>query len=102
LQDVDYFWLMREGVAQIGTQFGEPINPKFVAPLKAAMVGNVSAYDLVFQRIDEMKALKFDPFTGPIKDNAGALRLKEGQRATLKELTTIDWFVEGVAGKVPR
>ncbi|MGO9526534.1 MAG: BMP family ABC transporter substrate-binding protein [Verrucomicrobiia bacterium] len=102
LQDVDYFWLMREGVAQIGTQFREPINPKFANPLKAAMVGNVSAYDLVFQRIDEMKALTFDPFTGPIKDNTGTLRLKDGQRATLKELTTIDWFVEGVAGKVPR
>jgi simple sugar transport system substrate-binding protein len=102
LQDVDYFWLMREGVAQIGTQFGEPINPKFVAPLKAAMIGNVSAYDLVFQRINEMKTLKFDPFTGPIKDNAGALRLKDGQRATLQELTTIDWFVDGVVGKVPR
>jgi len=101
-QDVDYFWLMREGVAQIGTQFREPINPKFANPLKAAMVGNVSAYDLVFQRIDEMKAMKFDPFTGPIKDNTGTLRLKDGQRATLKELTTIDWFVEGVAGKVPR
>jgi len=102
LQDVDYFWLMREGVAQIGTQFGEPINPKFVGPLKAAMVGNVSAYDLVMERMDEMKALKFDPFTGPIQDNAGAWRLKDGQRATLKDLTTIDWFVDGVVGKVPR
>jgi len=57
---------------------------------------------LVYQRIDEMKSLKFDPFTGPIRDNTGALRLKQGQRATLKELTTIDWFVEGVAGKLPR
>src|ERR1043166_48611 len=109
LQDVDYWWLMHDGVAHVGTKFGEPINPKFVEPLKAATandpaLGKVSVYDLVFKRIEQMKAapVQFDPFTGPIKDNAGTLRLKDGQRATLKELTTIDWLVEGVVGKLPR
>lgn len=109
LENVDYWWLLREGGVELGGKFGEPINPKFEAPLKGVQVndpllGQISVYDLVFKRIEQMKdpAMLFDPFTGPIKDQAGAERLKSGQRATYFELTTIDWFVEGVVGTIPR
>jgi simple sugar transport system substrate-binding protein len=109
LENVDYWWLLREGAVELGGKFGEPINPKFEAPLKGVQVndpllGQISVYDLVFKRIEQMKdpAMLFDPFTGPIRDQAGKERLKSGQRATYFELTTIDWFVEGVAGTIPR
>jgi hypothetical protein len=47
-------------------------------------------------------AMLFDPFTGPINDQDGTLRLEAGQRATYGELLTIDWFVEGNIGTIPR
>ncbi len=109
LENVDYWWLMREGGVELGGKFGEPINPKFEAPLKEAKVtdpllGEVSVYDLIFKRVEQMKdpAMLFDPFTGPIKDQGGVERVKPGQRLTYFELTTIDWFVEGVVGEIPR
>lgn len=109
LENVDYWWLLREGGVELGGKFGEPINPKFEAPLKGVQVndpllGQISVYDLVFKRIEQMKdpAMLFDPFTGPIRDQNGTERLKPGQRATYFELTTIDWFVEGVKGTIPR
>jgi basic membrane protein A len=109
LEDVDYWWLMREGAAVLGARFDEPINPKFEDELKAVTVtdpllGEMSVYDLVFKRIEQMTdpAMLFDPFTGPIYDQDGTLRLEAGQRATIGELLTIDWFVEGNIGTIPR
>ncbi len=109
LGDVDYWWLMREKGAILGGSFEHTINPKFVDALKAVKVtdpllGELNVYDLVMKRIEQMTdpAMLFDPFTGPIKDQAGVERLKAGQRATYGELLTIDWFVEGNIGTVPR
>nr|HID14361.1 BMP family ABC transporter substrate-binding protein [Anaerolineae bacterium] len=109
LEDVDYWWLMREGAVTLGASFDEPINPKFEDELKAVTVtdpllGEISVYDLVFARIEQMTdpAMLFDPFTGPIYDQDGALRLHEGQRASYGELLSIDWFVEGNVGTIPR
>ena len=42
----------------------------------------------------------WDVFTGPIKDQEGNLRVKEGQRLTDKELLEMDWFVQGVEGSM--
>lgn len=39
-------------------------------------------------------------FVGPIKDNTGTLRVKEGEVMTDKDMLSVDWFVEGVEGKV--
>lgn len=39
-------------------------------------------------------------FVGPIYDNTGKLRLKEGEVMSDKEMLNIDWFVKGVEGKV--
>jgi Uncharacterized ABC-type transport system, periplasmic component/surface lipoprotein len=37
-------------------------------------------------------------FTGEIKDNQGNVKVKAGQTMTDKELTSFNWFVEGVIG----
>jgi len=113
LENVDYWGLLSGGwqlgapsSVELGARFGEPINPKFESNLKGYKItdkflGEISIYDLIFKRIEQMRdpALLFDPFTGPINDQAGTLRVKEGQRLSYFELTTIDWFVEGVLGE---
>lgn len=109
LQDVDYWWLIREGGAVLGALFDEPINPVFEEDLKAVTVtdpflGEINVYDLVFKRIEQMTdpAMLFEPFSGPIYDQDGTLRIEAGQRATYFELLSIDWFVEGNIGTIPR
>ncbi|MBC7320826.1 hypothetical protein H5T89_09290 [bacterium] len=56
------------------------------------------------KRLSQMKANpeKFDPFTGPIKDQAGKVRIEAGRRATHDELWNMDWFVSNVIAKIPR
>ena len=38
-------------------------------------------------------------FQGPIKDNAGAVRIAEGEAGGIDLLDTTDWLVEGVIGQ---
>ncbi len=40
----------------------------------------------------------FEPFTGEIQDQSGAVRIPEGKSATDAELLGMDWFVQGVVG----
>jgi simple sugar transport system substrate-binding protein len=109
LQDVDYWYLMRERGAILGARFDEPINPIFEDDLKAVTVtdpflGEISVYDLIFTRIQQMNdpAMLFEPFSGPIYDQDGNLMIEAGQRASLGEILSIDWFVEGNIGSIPR
>lgn len=39
-------------------------------------------------------------FTGPIKDQTGAVKVAEGQTMTDKELLEFNWFVQGVQGQI--
>jgi simple sugar transport system substrate-binding protein len=41
------------------------------------------------------------PFTGPITDNEGKVRVAAGKTLTDAELNTMDYYVAGVQGKVP-
>lgn len=105
----DMWWLAAEEAAILGGSFDHIINPKFVDALKAVSVeasglGKVSVYDLVVKRYDQMKqgVEVFDPFTGPIKDNTGQLRVKEGARASKEELLSIMYYVDNVVGSIPK
>jgi simple sugar transport system substrate-binding protein len=109
LADVDYWWMLKEGACELGGDFGVPINPKFEAPLKEKKVtdpvfGEISVYDLVMKRLEQMseETVLFDPFTGPIKDQAGTVRIEAGRRGTHDELWLMDWFVDNVVGEIPR
>lgn len=107
LQDVDYWWLLREGAVELGAQTGMPINPKFVPALKAAKMTvngkQVSVYDRVMELLKNMSSAKptFDPFTGPIKDRYGVIRVPAGKTMTIKELNEMKWMAPGVVGLVP-
>jgi basic membrane lipoprotein Med (substrate-binding protein (PBP1-ABC) superfamily) len=57
---------------------------------------------LVSQTRDDIKAAKLFPFTGPIKDQSGTLRIKDGEKPTTPDLEKTDWLVEGVIGNIPK
>ncbi|MDZ7666143.1 MAG: BMP family ABC transporter substrate-binding protein [Desulfotignum sp.] len=105
----DVWWLAKEGAAILGGNETDPINPKFVDDLKQAMInteeyGEISAYDLVMKRYDQMKqgVDVFDPFTGPISDNKGNLQIPAGERASKDDLLSIMYYVDNVEGTIPQ
>lgn len=75
-------------------------NVVHLAPLNPAIPEMYKA--LIIKRYEEMKEMLFEPFTGPIKDQDGNLRLQPGQRATHDDLWLMDWFVEGIPSKTPK
>ncbi len=105
----DLLWLAKEKAAILGGNDTDIINPKFVPDLKAAMIdskefGEISAYDLVVKRYEQMKQGRevFDPYTGPIYDNEGNLKIKEGEIAPIGDLLGIMYYVDGVEGSIPK
>jgi basic membrane protein A len=42
------------------------------------------------------------PFAGPIKDNTGTLKVNAGASVSMDDLVSINWYVEGVDGTVPK
>ncbi len=50
---------------------------------------------------EQIKNDEFDVFDGPIKDQAGEIVVPEGETPTLEELLSMDYFVEGMEGKLP-
>ena len=65
-----------------------PIVPKDVQD----MVGKAGA---------EIASAKLHPFTGPMKDNEGKERLAQGKVIDDATLSKMDYYVEGVQGKLP-
>jgi simple sugar transport system substrate-binding protein len=105
----DLWWLIAEKAAILGGSFDNIINPKFVDELKMKMVdtpdfGKISVYDLVVKRYEQMMKGPdvFDPYAGPIKDNTGKLMVKEGTRASKGDLLSIMYYVDNVAGSIPK
>ncbi|MEA3308024.1 MAG: BMP family ABC transporter substrate-binding protein [Chloroflexota bacterium] len=65
--------------------------------------------DMVPQEVrDEVDVVKkqivaeeLQPFTGPLKDSGGELRVAEGATMSDEELLSFDWLIEGVVGEIP-
>ena len=57
--------------------------------------------DLVKKAEAEMVAGKLHVFQGPMKDNTGKERLAAGKAITDADLSKMDYYVEGVIGKLP-
>ena len=106
LANVDYWDLLNSGAVELGAQGGMPINPKWVPALKAAKMTvngkQVSVYDRVMQLEKDLLSAKptFDPFTGPIKDRYGVLRVPAGQTMSVADLNSMGWMAPGVTGPV--
>jgi basic membrane protein A len=50
----------------------------------------------------KIKDGSFDPFTGPLTDQSGAVRVPAGTRMTDDEIWNMSWFVRGVVGTIPQ
>jgi simple sugar transport system substrate-binding protein len=71
-----------------------------VAPLNKSVPADlVKLFDERRQAIVEGK---LHPFTGPIKDNAGAAKVAANVTMTPAELLAMNWFVDGVEGSVKK
>ncbi|WP_320040480.1 BMP family ABC transporter substrate-binding protein [uncultured Desulfobacter sp.] len=104
----DIWWLAKEGAAVLGGSPDDMVNPKFVEPLKQAMIkteeyGEISVYELVMKRYDQMKqgVDVFDPFMGPISDNTGDIKIRPGERASKDDLLSMMYYVDNVKGEIP-
>jgi len=108
LNNVDYWWLLKEGAVALQAKPGMKINPKYVNKLKSVIVdtdylGEMNVYDLVMKRLKQMKTdrVTFDPFIGPMKDRQGIQRLKDGEWASHDELWQMQWAYPNVKGPWP-
>jgi basic membrane protein A len=45
-----------------------------------------------------LKAGSFYEFTGPLKDQSGAIKVPDGTKLGLNDILSMDWFVQGVIG----
>jgi simple sugar transport system substrate-binding protein len=71
-----------------------------MAPFSKAVPQDVQ--DLVKKTEADIKSGRFHPFTGPIKDNEGKERLAAGKTIDDATLNKMDYYVEGVQGKLPK
>ncbi len=71
-----------------------------LAPYGPMVPEKVKAY--VKKREKLILAGKFDPFDGPIYDQKGTLKVKKGQQLSDKDKLSLQWFVQGVVGSIPK
>ncbi|MCB5409933.1 BMP family ABC transporter substrate-binding protein [Pseudogemmobacter faecipullorum] len=80
-----------EGIADGAVEIGE-ITDRVPAEVKAAA-----------EKVrDEIAAGTYHPFTGPINKQDGSVWLKEGEVAEDSALATMDFYVEGITGDIPK
>ena len=70
-----------------------------LAPFNKAVPKDVQ--DQVTKVEADIRAGKFHPFTGPVKDNEGKERIAAGKTIDDATLSRMDYYVEGVQGKLP-
>jgi simple sugar transport system substrate-binding protein len=71
-----------------------------LAPLNAAIPADVKT--LVTKLEAEIKAGTLQPFAGPVVDQDGKTIVPAGKNMTDAELGKMDYFVQGVASKLPK
>jgi len=71
-----------------------------LTPLNASVPADVAK--LFNEKKQAIVDGKLVPFSGPLKDNTGAIKIAAGKEMPLKELMAINWYVEGVDGSIPK
>ncbi len=72
--------------------------------LDIAEIGSMVPADIaakVKARMEEIKNGTFHPFQGPIKDQAGTIRVKQGETIPDQDLYGMNWYVNGVEATLP-
>ncbi len=82
-----YFGGLKEGVVDL-------------SPLNAVVPDDVKK--LVDEKKAAIKAGTLNVYAGPIKDQSGAVKVAAGATLTDEQITSIDYFIEGVDGTIPK
>jgi len=85
---VQYFGGIKDGGIIDITPFSAKVDKDFQA--------------VVLAKKQDIMSGKFDPFTGPISDQAETVKIKAGDKAADDVLLSINWFVKGVTGSIPK
>jgi basic membrane protein A len=78
-----YYGTIKDGFTDIA-----PYGPKVSAKTKKLIAAKRAA----------LISGKFYEFAGPLYDQSGKLRVKKGQRLTVKQLYAMNWLVKGIIG----
>jgi basic membrane protein A and related proteins len=78
-----YYGSIKDGMIGLA-----PYGPKVSVATRAAIA----------KKKAQLVSGKFYEFEGPLYDQQGKLRVKKGQRLTVKQLYAMDWLVKGVIG----
>lgn len=70
-----------------------------LAPFGAVVPDDVKT--LVLARKQAMLDGTYHPFDGPINDQAGQVRIPSGARASIEDLQSMNYLVDGVVGDIP-
>ena len=57
---------------------------------------------VVAAREADIASGKLHPFAGPVKDQSGTIRIKEGEVMSDGDMLGMGWYVEGVIGELPK
>jgi len=107
--DLDAFIAESDGYVRLSTLAsalidGAPLTSEAREQLADVFSGDDEVLALLYSsplRDGEIVAGKFHPFSGPIKGNDGTTRVPAGKTLSDKEIDSVNWYVEGVEGKVP-
>ena len=83
----DYWGGMKEDDIQIAS-YNDVIPAEIVAEAEAIVKGTIDG--------------SFHAFAGPIKNQKGELMVKEGEVLSDADIATMDWYVEGIEGSIPK
>ncbi len=83
----DIWWGLKEGMVGLAP-FGEGVSSKTRKLVKTEMEKIVSG--------------EWDVFCGPVRDQDGEIRVKEGETMSDGDMLGMNWFVQGVEGDIPK
>jgi simple sugar transport system substrate-binding protein len=108
MQHFDQWWRLSSHAVKIYYKPGTLVNPRYKDALGSVQTDDgtgrkISVYDLILKRFDQMSAdpPQFEPFTGPLIDFDGRLRVPAGQTASRAQLFNMTWRLPGVTGNWP-
>jgi simple sugar transport system substrate-binding protein len=108
MQNFDLWWRLSSHAVRLCYQPGVLLNPRDKPALSAIQADDgaghkIAVWDLIQKRFEQMSAdpPQFEPFTGPLVDFDGKLRVAAGRTASREELDRMTWRLPGITGNWP-
>jgi len=84
---VSFWWGMDSGLVDI-------IYSKHNVPVQTQKLVDIMR-ELIIEN-------RFHTFAGPVQDNAGEIRIKDGDIGNYEDMLYMDWFVDNILGELPK